>query len=98
MSALRSARRATRPQPAKKGRAAKQPADPLLETFLEMLLAERNAALNTREAYARDLTEFARFAGRKGAALASADAAMIRAYLASLVAGDMAPRTQARRR
>ena len=68
VSAARSAPRTTRPQPAKKASAAKQAADPLLETFLEMLLAERNAAGNTRDAYARDLTEFARFAGRKGAA------------------------------
>ena len=62
-----------------------------------MLLAERNAAHNTREAYARDLTEFAGFAARKGAALPSADAAVIRSYLASLAAAGMAPRTQARR-
>ena len=55
------------------------PADPLLEIFLEMLLAERNAARNTREAYRRDLVEFARFARRKGAELATADAQLIRA-------------------
>ena len=97
MSAARAARRTTRPAPAKKVPAAKQRADPLLETFLEMLLAERNAARNTRDAYGRDLIEFARFAARKGASLATADAAVIRGYLASLAAADMAPRTQARR-
>jgi len=73
------------------------PADPLLEIFLEMLLAERNAARNTREAYRRDLVEFARFARRKGAELATADVALVRAYLASLAGAGMAPRTQARR-
>jgi integrase/recombinase XerD len=97
VSAVRSARPTTRSAPAKKAPGAKQRADPLLETFLEMLLAERNAARNTRDAYERDLTEFARFAARKGADLISADAPTIRAYLASLVAADMAPRTQARR-
>jgi integrase/recombinase XerD len=71
--------------------------DVLLERFLEMLLAERNAAPNTREAYARDLKEFARFAGRHGATLGTADAQIIRSYLASLAAAGMAKRTQARR-
>src|SRR5262249_42205399 len=61
------------------------------------LLAERNAARNTREAYERDLKEFARYAARKGASLATADAGHVRGYLAALVAQDMAPRTQARR-
>ena len=64
------------------------PTDPLLEIFLEMLLAERNAAHNTREAYKRDLEEFARFARRKGAELATADVALVRAYLASLTGAD----------
>ena len=97
MRAARATRRKARPAPAKTAPAAKQAADPLLEIFLEMLLAERNAARNTCDAYGRDLTEFARFAARKGSDLMSADAALIRAYLASLVAADMAPRTQARR-
>jgi integrase/recombinase XerD len=71
--------------------------DPLLDEFLEMLLAERNAARNTREAYARDLTELAAFAAHRKSALATADTAVIRAYLASLADAGMAPRTQARR-
>ncbi len=71
--------------------------DPLLGEFLEMLLAERNAARNTREAYARDLMEFAAFAARRATTLAGADSAVIRAYLASLADAGMAPRTQARR-
>jgi integrase/recombinase XerD len=62
-----------------------------------MLLAERNAARNTREAYARDLAEFARFAARRGAKLEAADAPLLRGYLASLARAGMAPRTQARR-
>jgi integrase/recombinase XerD len=71
--------------------------DLLLESFLEMLLSERNAADNTRDAYARDLKEFARFAARRGATLASADTKIIRDYLASLAAAGMAVRTQSRR-
>ncbi|HKF64856.1 MAG TPA: site-specific tyrosine recombinase XerD [Dongiaceae bacterium] len=88
------------PRPSGKRAAAAKtaaPSDPLLETFLEMLLAERNAARNTREAYRRDLMEFTRFARRKGAGLATADVALIRGYLASLTGAGMAPRTQARR-
>jgi integrase/recombinase XerD len=71
--------------------------DLLLEAFLEMLLAERNAAPNTREAYASDLKEFARFAARHGANLCAADTQTIRDYLASLAAAGMAVRTQSRR-
>jgi integrase/recombinase XerD len=85
------------PRPSGKRESRAAPSEPLLETFLEMLLAERNAARNTREAYARDLTEFARFARRKGGELATAEAQLIRAYLASLTGAGMAPRTQARR-
>jgi integrase/recombinase XerD len=62
-----------------------------------MLLAERNAARNTRDAYARDLKEFARFAARKGVELESADADLLRGYLTSLADAGMAARTQARR-
>jgi len=62
-----------------------------------MLLAERNAARNTREAYARDLRDFARFATGRGTSLGAADAETVRAYVASLAGAGMAPRTQARR-
>ncbi len=99
---MRSRRPAHAPlAPRAKGKArergAGSPEDPLLEAFREMLLAERNAARNTREAYARDLAEFSRFCRRKGARLETAGAEVIRAYLASLTGAGMAPRTQARR-
>jgi integrase/recombinase XerD len=71
--------------------------DPLLERFLEMLAAERQAALNTIEAYRRDLSDFAAFAGRRQRCLADADAALVRAYLQRLDQAGMAPRTAARR-
>jgi integrase/recombinase XerD len=78
----------------------RKPEPPLtkeLEAFLEMMAAERNAALNTRMAYARDLHDFQIFAARRQSSLAAADADSIRAYLAQLDGAGMAPRTAARR-
>jgi len=68
-----------------------------LESFIEMLRAERNAAANTVEAYRRDLADLAGFLAPRGAEPATADAAAIRAYLARLDRAGMAPRTAARR-
>ena len=68
-----------------------------LDSFLEMLAAERNAAANTRDAYHRDLTDFAGFLKRRGGRLAVADSDAIRAYLAQMAKAGMAPRTTARR-
>ena len=68
---------------------------PDLSAFLDMLLAERNASLNTRAAYARDLEDAARFMVGRNANLDCANEEDIRAYLASM--GDLAARTQARR-
>ena len=87
MSAVRSARRTIRSAPAKKAPAAKQRADPLLETFLEMLLAERNAARNTRDAYERDLTEFARFAANRSSTGRSCAACRLREGNSKMVCG-----------
>ena len=71
--------------------------DPLVERFLEMLMAERNAARNTREAYQRDLSALAGFLLRRKKALREADVDSLRAYLGSLAASGMAPRSQARK-
>jgi len=68
-----------------------------VDSFFEMLRAERSAAQNTIEAYRRDLTDFAVFLVRRGAELPTADAESIRAYLAKLHRAGMAPRTAARR-
>ncbi|HTO81411.1 MAG TPA: site-specific tyrosine recombinase XerD [Methylomirabilota bacterium] len=68
-----------------------------VESFIEMLRAERNAAGNTVDAYRRDLADFAAFLTRRGGALETADAPAIRAYLARLDRAGMAPRTAARR-
>ena len=68
-----------------------------LELFLEMLAAERGAAVNTLDAYRRDLTDFERFLiGRKGH-FDTARTDDLRAYIAALGRAGMAPRTAARR-
>ena len=68
-----------------------------LDGFLEMLVAERNAAANTEAAYRRDLVDFDRFLRGRGGGLATADPEAIRAYLAKLRGAGMTPRTAARR-
>jgi integrase/recombinase XerD len=68
-----------------------------LEAFLEMLLAERNAAANTLAAYRSDLEDFAAFAARRGDAPARARVETLRAYLGSLSAAGLSARTAARR-
>ncbi len=70
-----------------------------LDAFLEMMAAERGAALNTIAAYRRDVTDFARFLRQRtgNAGLIKADAADIRAYLASLAERGLEPRSAARR-
>lgn len=62
----------------------------LIESFLEMMAAERGAGANTLAAYRRDLLDFAGHADLKGAGRED-----IRRFLASL--SDMAPSTQARK-
>jgi integrase/recombinase XerD len=66
-----------------------------LEAFLEMLAAERGAALLTLAAYRNDLRDLARFLGARAQAPEAADAAALHAYLAAATA--LAPRTLARR-
>jgi integrase/recombinase XerD len=68
---------------------------PVIDGFLEMLLAERDAALNTRLAYRRDLEDAAAFLRGRKMALDAANDEDIRAYLKTLRRAS--PRTQARR-
>lgn len=68
-----------------------------VEAFLEMLAAERGAAWNTLEAYRTDLTDLEAFAVGRGAGVASADAAVLQAYMARLGAVRLSARTAARR-
>ena len=67
------------------------------EAFLEMIAVERGAAANTREAYRRDLTDFARFAAARGTAIEAAATALVRDYIAGLGRAGMAPATAARK-
>lgn len=73
------------------------PGGALIESFLEMMAAERNAAANTLESYRRDLVDFAGFLARRGGLLAKATAEDIAAYLAALEAAGLAATTAARR-
>jgi len=56
----------------------------LIESFLDMMSAERGASVNTLDAYRRDLLDFAENCGRDGSDLAAAARDHLRAYLASL--------------
>ena len=66
------------------------------EVFHEMLTAERNASVNTREAYRRDLKD-ASDALRDRGDLADASVEALRAYLATLSRQKLKPATAARR-
>jgi integrase/recombinase XerD len=67
------------------------------EAFLEMLAAERGAAMNTLAAYQADLDDFSGFLKVSSSGPAKATASQIGAYLESLRNFGMAARTQARR-
>ena len=69
----------------------------LIDSFVEMLVAERGAAANTIEAYRRDLADLAGFLAGHGRALADAGADDLRAYLGALSLRGMSARTMARR-
>lgn len=67
------------------------------EAFLEMMSVERGAAANTLDAYRRDLEDLDGFLARRGAAIATAGASDLSAYMRALADAGMATRTQARR-
>ena len=68
-----------------------------IDSFLEMLQAERGVTLNTVKAYHADLTHLTAFLGRRKQGARNADANALRAYLKSLDHLGMTPRTVARR-
>jgi integrase/recombinase XerD len=74
---------------------ASQRAAGLTGAFLDMLLAERNAAANTRLAYQHDLSHAAAHIAARGRDIVEASEDDVRDYLQSL--GKTAPSTQARR-
>jgi integrase/recombinase XerD len=67
---------------------------PQVESFLEMMAAERGASQRTLEAYRRDLADLAAFLKRDVAAVKTDD---LRRYLADMKKSALAPRTAARR-
>ncbi len=68
-----------------------------VETFLEMMAAERAAAANTLAAYRRDLEDFAAFLAGAGVAVDAAATEDVRAYVGQMAAQGLAARTAARR-
>ncbi|MBN8531446.1 MAG: site-specific tyrosine recombinase XerD [Alphaproteobacteria bacterium] len=71
--------------------------DHTLESFLEMLAAERGASQNTRDAYRRDLTDLSSFLVTKQTSPEKADTEDLRLYLHHLHDAGLHPRTVARR-
>jgi integrase/recombinase XerD len=69
----------------------------LIETFLEMMSAERGSGGHTLAAYRRDLMDFAGQLAGKGADPAHAGREDVRAFLASLSFSGLAASTQARK-
>ncbi|MGG5817232.1 site-specific tyrosine recombinase XerD [Falsiroseomonas sp. HW251] len=68
-----------------------------VDSFLEMLAAERGAARNTLAAYQADLEDFAVHARMRGLGPAEAGPEIVRSYLHGLSAGGLSARTAARR-
>ena len=67
------------------------------EAFLEMMSAERGAALNTLSAYRRDIEEAIAYFRGRGKSLSGADADGISHFIRSLADAGMAESTQARK-
>lgn len=68
-----------------------------IEAFLEMMSAERGAAINTLSAYAKDLEDAATFMAAGGGSLIQAGPPAISTYLTALAQRGLSPRTAARR-
>src|SRR6185369_15131777 len=73
------------------------PSEILVERFLEMLSAERNASANTRAAYKRDLKDAATFLESRRSVLGEAKTEDLSAYLAALDRRGLKVRSAARR-
>src|SRR4051812_17169807 len=69
----------------------------LIETFLEMMSAERGSGGHTLAAYRRDLADFAGQLAGKGADPGRASRDDVRAFLTGLSSSGMAASTQARK-
>ena len=69
----------------------------LVESFLEMMSAERGAAKNTIDAYRRDLSDYSGFLSNRSRQAKTAERSDVVAYLASLVAEGLSASSAARR-
>ncbi len=69
----------------------------LIESFLDMMGAERGASINTLAAYRRDLLDFVGHRAAKGGGVRDAARDDVKAYLARLSTSGIAGSTQARR-
>ena len=69
----------------------------LVESFLDMMSAERGASPNTLAAYRRDILDFAAEAARSGCDLANAGREQVRGHLARLSAAAVKASSQARK-
>lgn len=68
-----------------------------VESFLEMMSAERGAAANTLQSYERDLDDIRSFLKERSIRLTEAASADLAAYLSSLARKGFKPSSQARR-
>src|SRR6185295_15930145 len=75
----------------------KQSDERLIDLYLDMLAAERGAAVNTLEAYRRDLNDYAGDLRQHGGAVATAGSNAIRDYLGRLAARGFSAASVARR-
>jgi integrase/recombinase XerD len=70
---------------------------PLLESFLDMMSAERGASANTLDAYRRDLADLSATLTKRKASLRTAAREDVKYYLGALTSSGMAPSSQARK-
>lgn len=69
----------------------------LIDSFLEMMSAERGAAANTLSAYEKDLADFSEFAARSGVGLINANTQTLRNWLTLLQREGLSASSQARK-
>jgi len=69
----------------------------LVESFLEMLIAERGSAANTIAAYRRDIGDVSAYLAQRGRSLRDADSDDLRHYIGNLAKRGLSARTAARR-
>ena len=69
----------------------------LIESFLEMMSAERGAAANTLSAYSRDLDDFSSFSTSKNTSMEQASSDTVRNWISAMEQSGISPSSQARK-